>query len=425
MSLSFSRNGMTEITAAERAIRRRIRQQGRITFAELMQTALYHPVDGYYTSEKPFGAAGDYYTSPAVHPVFGALLAVQLYGMWRFLDKPSEFAVVEMGAGNGILARDITSFATQLSDKFAENLTYICVDRYALRHAAEASNDAASPIEWLCAEALPLRGVVGCFISNELVDAFPVHRFQITDREVHEIYVSLNGEGEFAEVSDKPSVPLIEERLGELDFPLVDGQKGEVNLQIKPWLTGVAQALNKGFVLTIDYGYEAAELYSALRRFGTLQTYYRHTEGGSPYQRIGRQDLTAHVDFSLLQVEGLSLGLNPVVYTTQAELLSNLGIRDVMEQVRSANISHRERSANIVGLRELLDPEGLGGFKVLIQEMATNATLESQIQPRYSGWGDLPVPLLSSRHMPLMEGRYPHTSWEAPLLWGEWIPTTL
>lgn len=422
MSLSLSGNAMTETTAAERTIRRRIRQQGSITFAEFMQTALYHPVDGYYTSEKPFGAAGDYYTSPAVHPAFGALLAIQLYGMWRCLGKPSEFAVVEMGAGNGILARDISSFATQLPDRFAECLTYICVDRYALRHEEAALDSAASRMEWLRAEALPLRGVVGCFISNELIDAFPVHRFQIVDGKVREIYVSLDGDGEFVEALDEPSTPLIEERLGELGFPLEDGHRGEVSLQVKPWLGEVARALARGFVLTIDYGYEAAELYSARRRFGTLQTYYRHTEGSSPYQRVGRQDLTAHVDFSLLQSVGRAAGLNSVAYTTQAELLDNLGIRDMMEQVRSANISRHERSANVVGLRELLKPEGLGGFKVLIQEKATTATLESQVGSRDAGWGELPVPLLSSRHMPLMEGRYPHTSSETPALWGEWRP---
>ena len=413
---------MTDGTAAENAIRRRIRRQGSITFAEFMQTALYHPVDGYYASEKPFGAAGDYYTSPAAHPAFGALLALQLYGMWRCLGKPSEFAVVEMGAGNGILARDITSFATQLPDRFAERLTYICVDRYALCQAEHTLNGAASRIEWLRAETVPLSGVVGCFLSNELVDAFPVHRFQIADEEIKEIFVSLDDDGEFVEALDKPSIPLIEERLSELGFPLVDGHQGEVSLRIKPWLNEIARALTRGFVITIDYGYEAKQLYSARRRFGTLQTYYRHTEGSSPYQRIGRQDLTAHVDFSLLQAEGHSLGLNSVAYTTQAELLSNLGIRDMMEQVRSANISRHERSANIVGMRELLKPEGLGGFKALIQEKATGVADAEDVLPPRNLHRNLKPPILSGGHMPLMEGRYPHASWEAPSLWGEWRP---
>ena len=413
---------MTDGTAAENAIRQRIRQQGNITFAEFMQTALYHPFDGYYTSEKPFGAAGDYYTSPAVHPAFGALLALQLYGMWRCLGKPSEFTVVEMGAGNGILAKDITSFATQLPARFTESLTYICVDRYALCPSEEASNSAASRVEWLRAETVPLSGVVGCFLSNELVDAFPVHRFQIADEKIQEIFVTLNGDGEFVEVLDKPSVPHIEERLGQLGFPLVDGNQGEISLQLKPWLNDIARALIRGFVITIDYGYEAEELYSARRRFGTLQTYYRHTEGSSPFQRIGKQDLTAHVDFSLLQAEGKAAGLNLVAYTTQAELLTGLGVRDMMEQMRSANISRHERRANIVGMRELLKPDGLGGFKALIQEKATGVADAEDVLPPRDLHHNLKTPLLSGGHMPLLEGGYPQASWEAPSLWGEWRP---
>ena len=154
MSLSYSGNEMAETTAAERAIRRRIRQQGSITFAEFMQTALYHPVDGYYTSEKPFGAAGDYYTSPAVHPAFGALLAVQLYGMWQYMGKPSEFTVVEMGAGTGMLADDILAHAARLPDGFAASARYVAIDRY-------APADGNSALEWLRSTGLPLRGCCG------------------------------------------------------------------------------------------------------------------------------------------------------------------------------------------------------------------------------------------------------------------------
>lgn len=423
MSLSFSGNDMTETTAAERAIRRRIREQGRITFAEFMQTALYHPIDGYYTSEEPFGAAGDYYTSSAVHPAFGALLTVQLYGMWRCLGKPSEFTVVEMGAGNGMLAHQICEYTARMSGEFARSLIYVCLDRYAPAPADRIVTDAARP-QWLCADRIPLQDVVGCFISNEFVDAFPVHRFEISEGELLEVYVTLNAQDEFTEALDKPSTPLLTERLDSLGLVLPDGHHGEASLQVKPWLNEVALALARGFVLTIDYGYEAAELYSARRRFGTLQTYYRHTEGSSPYQRIGRQDITAHVDFSLLRTEGHSLGLKSVAYTTQSELLSNLGIRDMMGQIRSAKISQYERSANIVGLRELLKPEGLGGFNILIQEKGTGVTDAERLSPAVELRQSLRAPLLSGRHMPLMEGRYPHTTWEAPSLWGEWRPSS-
>ena len=400
---------MIDITAAESAIRRRIHEQGRITFAEFMRVALYHPVGGYYTSERPFGAAGDYYTSPAAHPAFGALLAVQLSGMWRCLGEPAEFTVVEMGAGNGMLAKDITAYAAGLPSGFADSLRYIAIDRYATE-----GGDGGGAVERVTAANMPVRDVVGCFVSNEFVDAFPVHRFEMRGGEALEVYVELDDAGEFVEARGEPSTPLIAERLDGLGFAIADGQRGEVNLQVGAWLGDVASALDRGFVVTIDYGYEAGELYSAARRLGTLQTYYRHTEGSSPYRRIGRQDITAHVDFSLLQVAGQAAGLNTVAYTTQAELLGALGIGDMMRGLRTARITHQERNANVMGLRELVKADGLGGFRALIQERGTGVQAYDEIAPDDDVVQGLRAPLLSGRHMPLMEGRYPHTGWEAP-----------
>ena len=148
-----------------------------------------------------------------------------------------------------------------------------------------------------------------------------------------------------------------------------------MRLNTRSWLGEAAQALDKGFVITIDYGYEAAELYSHQGRFGTLQTYYRHTEGGSPYQRIGRQDISAHVDFSQLQSDGrCRLDLSAIAYTTQADLLQALGIDDMLRQVRTMPLSSRERSANLMAMRELIKPSGLGGFKALIQAKGVEAS---------------------------------------------------
>ena len=169
-------------------------------------------------------------------------------------------------------------------------------------------------VDRVIADGLPFAGVTGCLLSNEFVDAFPVHRFKMVQGEVLEVFVTLDKSGNFDEMLDSPSTPLLEERLRRLDFALEEGQRGEINLRAESWLDDVARALDRGFVITIDYGHEAAELYSPLRRFGTLQTYYRHTDGGSPYQRIGRQDITAHVDFSLLQAGGQAAGLNAIAY---------------------------------------------------------------------------------------------------------------
>ncbi|MYC07057.1 MAG: class I SAM-dependent methyltransferase [Chloroflexi bacterium] len=408
-----------EQTIAEQTIRQRIYRHGKITFAEFMQIALYHPIDGYYTSDRPFGADGDYYTSPAAHPAFGALLAVQLFGMWRGMGMPTDFTVVEMGAGNGMLANDICAYAGDLSADFADSLRYICIDRYAAADTWQSTGEGAIHIERVTADKLPLEGVVGCFISNELVDAFPVHRFEIVDGEPREIFVALDDSGDFVELLDTPSTPIIAQRLDALGFPLENGQRGEVNPHIKSWIGEIAAALGTGFVITIDYGYEAVELYAPERKYGTLQTYYRHTDGSSPYRRIGRQDLSAQVDFTLLQCEGHAAGLNTLAYTTQSEFLHALGIREMMRQLRSAPLSHHERSANLMAMRQLVQPDGLGRFRVLVQEKQSGVSSIEQILPDESARRGLLAPLLSFRHMPLMEGRYPQTSWEMPSLWDE------
>ena len=402
------------ITAAERAIRERIRRQGKIPFAEFMRLALYHPKDGYYTSPAPFGATGDYYTSPAAHPAFGALLCVQIYRMWQLLGEPPQFTAVELGAGNGLLAADIIAYAPTISPQFASRLRYICIDRYAPAIAPDAATPA--PTDRLLSDSIPLSGITGCIISNELVDAFPVHRFRIADGQPLEIYVGLDANGDFREILDAPSTPLLPARIRELGFALPDGFRGEARLDGGAWMREVAQALAKGFVITIDYGHEARELYSERRRNGTLQTYYQHTQGGSPYQRIGNQDISAFVDFTLLQSDGRAAGLDTLAYTTQADLLIALGMNEMLRRARATPPSDPQRAANLMAMRELVNPSGLGGFKALIQGKRVGATA-SQLSPPPALIQNLRPRLLTDRHMPLMQGRYPQTSWELPDLW--------
>ena len=123
-----------------------------------MEVALYHPNGGYYTHDRQETTYGDYYTSPSAHPAFSALIAVQLEAMWKALNRPTPFHVVEIGAGSGIMVRDITEYARQHLPEFVNAMRYMTVDK--------ASDETP-------------RGVVGCVVSNELIDAFPVHRFDI------------------------------------------------------------------------------------------------------------------------------------------------------------------------------------------------------------------------------------------------------
>ena len=146
----------SEQTGAEREIRRRITTSGAITFAEFMEVALYHP-DGYYSSRRPIGAEGDYFTSPVAHPAFGALICVQLETMWRTLGCPDPFWVIEAGAGDGVLGTDIVRYARSQFPRFSEALRYVAVDRVITGDPSRTGPG----IEWMSSTGLPVGGARG------------------------------------------------------------------------------------------------------------------------------------------------------------------------------------------------------------------------------------------------------------------------
>ena len=382
------------MTGAEREIRSRISRSGAIAFAEFMGLALYHP-DGYYPGGARIGARGDYFTSPILHPSFGALIAVQLEAMWDTLGRPSPFWIVEPGAGDGQLAADILAFAHSRMSEFARALRYIEIDRAPGVPYSERESHASR----LRSDGLPLGGMTGCILSNELFDAFPVHRFRILDGQVQELYVSLDSDDRFREEYGPPSTPRIADRLARLPRRLPDGFRGEVNLGLERWTRDAASALDRGYVLTIDYGYEADELYSDSRSRGTLQTYYKHVDGSSPYQRVGRQDMTAHVDFSALISEGLSAALRPVFLTTQAEFLASLGFDAMFASLRGSDIERAAKTANLRAMSELVNPDGLGGFRVLVQEKKSGIRRSADLLPRPERLAGLQASLMTANHL--------------------------
>jgi SAM-dependent MidA family methyltransferase len=404
--------------SAELEIRRRIHQKGAITFAEFMDLALFWPEGGYYLSKEPFGAAGDYYTSPLAHPAFGALLAVQLFQMWRLMDCPNPFYVVEMGAGNGLLCRDIANYGQDLSPEFQQSLRYVCQDRRSDSGKEKGLLNASR----IVSSCIPLRGVKGCFLSNEFLDSFPVHQVRKHQGQLKEIYVALRGD-EFVEVLGEPPIQELSQRLDNLGIELAEGQTVEISLGPDQWAEEVASALDSGFVLTIDYGHPAAQLYSSdLRPRGTLTTYYRHIQTDAPFRRIGQQDMSAQVDFTSVINSGRRAGLEPVGLTNQGRFLYNLGLGDLLKRLPTLGLLSREAQANRAGLVDLARPGGLGDFKVLVQ--AKNVG-----QPRLWGFegsdepadliSNLPVPLLTSQHISLLEGRHPQREYEVELenLW--------
>ena len=382
------------MTGAEREIRNRISRSGAIPFAEFMELALYHP-DGYYSGGARIGASGDYFTSPTAHPAFGALIAVQLETMWSALGRPSPFWVVEPGAGAGQLAVDILSFANSSMNEFARALRYVEIDR----SARAAPSDFGSRVSYLRASGIPLGEFVGCVLSNELFDAFPARRFRIEDGQARELYVSLDSDDRFREEYCEPSDGGVVERLRALPRKLPDGFRGEINPGLGDWLNDAAKALDRGFVLTIDYGYEADELYSDARSHGTFQTYYRHVDGSSPYQRVGWQDMTAHVDFSALIAEGLNAGLRPAFLTTQAEFMASLGFDAMIASMRAQDIRPAVKFANLRAMNELVKPDGLGGFRVLAQDKNSGIRRSSDLLPHPERGAGLSAPLMTARHL--------------------------
>lgn len=394
-------------SGSESEIRARIARRGRITFAEFMRIALYHPDGGYYTRGGAVGAEGDYYTSPTAHPAFGALLAIQLQGMWDVLNRPARFDVVEMGAGSGRLATDITEYAASLKSGFAEAVRYVAVDR---SPQIPADPRAPASFDRVQSDGVPMDGVEGCFISNELVDAFPVHRFLVDD-DILELYVT-ERDGKLAEIPGEPSTPELARRLGRLPHSLPPGHCGEVNPGIGPWMKEVGEALKRGFVVTIDYGDVDLDLYSPKRMSGTLQTYRGHSPGAGPFAQIGLQDITSHADFSSIAYEGREHGIETIGLMTQAEYLGRLGMGSWIRAARTLPLAQHEIQANTMAMRNLVDTSGLGSFKVLVQEKGTGVGDVEAIMPDPGEDDPGEPPLLSREHMRLMEGRYAHTTWQ-------------
>ena len=406
----------------EEELAHRLRTEGRITFARFMELALYWPRGGYYRGPSPTGAEGDFYTAPGAHPAFGSLLCLQLYQMWRLLESPNPFWVVEAGAGSGLLCRDVVRFAHSLPNDFHRSLQYLCLDPSLVPGLKEGNDGGADPnpltcptggdetrIQPLVTNGLPLAGVVGCIVSNELLDAFPVHVVENRGGRLLEVYVTLR-DGCFVEEMDEPSTPALRRRLDSLGIELAEGQRAEVNLAMTSWLGEAAQALKKGYVVTIDYGREAAELYSHERFRGTLTTFYRHTQTDNPYVRIGRQDMTSQVDFTTLKRLGEGYGLTNLGYLTQGRFLSNLGLRRWIARLPALGFTQPQRDANRMGMLQLIRPGGMGDFKVLVQGkdvpdapmwgLQPSCELEELAQR-------LDPPLLTDRHVPLLQGRYP------------------
>ena len=357
----------------EDILTQRISQQGRITFADFMTACLYEPGLGYYTSPgRKVGAEGDFYTSISVHAAFGRVIAREIAQMWRCMGSPSEFTLVECGAGNGRLACDIMDFLAEREAVLYGNLVLVLVEKEPTLESAQGEMLAthAEKVTWLPPDEFASGRFTfsGCLYSNELLDALPVHRVVMNADGLQEIYVNRK-DGEFHEETGPLSTAAIKEYLSRIAMELHPGQQAEINLAAPIWLTEAARALQKGFILTIDYGFPAAELFAPHRTRGTLLCYHRHQTEENPYIRLGQQDITAHVDFSTLMKCGEELGLQSNWFGEQYRFLLSAGIVEEIEEIERSDITDEQKLKLRLALKKLIMPEGGMGdtFRVLIQ----------------------------------------------------------
>jgi SAM-dependent MidA family methyltransferase len=351
----------------------KIKERGPISFSQFMEWCLYHPEYGYYSSKRTkIGKDGDYYTSSCVHPLFGYLIAKQLCQMAGILGGET-FDVIEMGGGRGFLCKDILDWSKKKAPTFYNRLNYHLLETASpfLREQWERLSEEMmeGKVFWLNREGLTKGDVQiqGCFLSNELVDAFPVHRIVLDHGYLKEIFVTQN-HGKFEEQLGDPSDPRIIDYIRAMEITLEEGQKAEVNLKALDWMEDVGECLEKGFVLTIDYGYPAQELYAPYRRDGTLLCYHHHRTSEDPYVKLGEQDITAHVNFTSLIQKGEEVGLQFTGLVPQYQFLIGLGLLQEMES-QVWETSEMEGLRLRLSLKHLIEPEtGMGEiFKVLIQ----------------------------------------------------------
>ncbi|MBI3979778.1 MAG: SAM-dependent methyltransferase [Chloroflexi bacterium] len=362
----------------------RIAERGPLPFAEFMAAALYHPRYGYYVAGEPVGYGGDFYTSPEVHPAFGCLLAWQVIEMWERLDRPEPFDVVEVGGGSGALADAVLSQLARVPGA-GEAMRYTIVEaspalrlqqQRRLGRWADGRRSRPEPaLAWSepAGTAFPLAGIVGCVLANELLDALPVHRVTVAGGQLREVVVGVEN-GQFVERLADPNTPRLAAYFADLGLLPAEGAIAEVSLAMLDWVAAVAHALDRGWLLVIDYGYPAHELFAPARRRGTLQCHFRHTLSENPYRRVGLQDITAHVDLTSLTRQATAGGLLPVGGIRQRDFLLNLGIAEYAEAIGRRGLSAGELARNRRALADLVAPDGLGAFWVV--GMVRNAAPE-------------------------------------------------
>jgi SAM-dependent MidA family methyltransferase len=359
------------VTPLAELLAHRIRRHGPLTFADYMRECLYHPVHGYYSKAESKRFA-DYYTSVDVHPIFARLLARQFTEMWERLGHPAEFMLVEAGAGVGRFAAQVLDFCSAKLPAFYGALRYVAMERSGLRReqATIHSQRHSAAGHFTASAEIPAYIAAGCVFSNELVDALPVHRVVMDGGAMKEIFVGFR-DGLFVDVLAPLSTCAISEYFAAQSIALHEGQHAEAGLEACDWIGEIGRRLERGYALTIDYGHPASDLFDDHHMRGTLLAYQNHRVSEDFYSSPSEQDLTAHVNFTALELWGKRAGLETAGFTSQTAFLLALGQGNEFADLYDEGQTEAERTKARLQLKTLIHPEGMGErFQVLTQRKA-------------------------------------------------------
>jgi len=351
---------------------------GQITFAKFMDLSSNYPDLGYYSQQNlQWGPLGDYETSPEIHPMYGYLWAKQIFQCWYELGQPKKISLIEVGGGSGKFMLSILTWIKTREIACLDALEIICLDGNEYRineqkkllqsYGFKTKHSLLS--DWLNDKTV----ITGVIISNEFFDSLPIHLVKNVDGILREYYVENTNErlnlieGDLSDTA----INMYFENIG---ITPGEGCNAEVGLIGAALMGEFAKKIERGYIFTIDYGYEANTLFASWRYQGTLMAFKNHNPQQNVLANPGKQDLTAHVDFTTLANSALKYNFNRSKIITQTETLTALGLPKMMQlsAARAANdfakyVSERKAAENLTNL------EGLGRTRILT--LAKNANL--------------------------------------------------
>lgn len=329
---------------------------GAISFARFMALALYHPAGYYLSNDFSLGHEGDFTTAPEISPLFARCFARQYR---QIKQQTHDNHILEIGAGTG-------SFACELLQNLATTDAlpdhYYIYDisptlrnkqrNYLQAHCAQL----LSRVTWL--DALPIN-FSGTIIANEVLDALPVHRLAIKNNSIYEQVVVSNGDTFNWELKPATGALLAAAEQITTECRLAEGYQFEINLELSDYIQSLANCLSRGVILLADYGYGRREYYHPERRNGTLSCFYQHRVHDNPLLLPGKQDITAHVDFTAVAEAAVNANLAIIGYTSQSAFLLGNGLIELAEQEESSQ-SEAERFKSHQAIKTLTLPTEMG-----------------------------------------------------------------